>query len=105
MRQHRQGNSGIFACDDWRPGSNSGFKKAVRAGFKKVFQRCLRLLLSDFPVDYGHVRSVPIGAFNSKRAPWNSWYNVPVFLRAWRRLIEDQRCLSYDWTVKVDMVP
>lgn len=32
-------------------------------------------------------------------------YNVPVFLRAWKKLIEDQRCLSYAWTVKVDMVP
>ena len=30
-------------------------------------------------------------------------YNVPVFLRAWKKVLEDQRFRSYDWTVKVDM--
>ena len=83
MRQHRQSNSGIFGCDDWLPGSNSGFKEAVGAD-SEVFklESSLRLLLSDFPVRYGDVRSVAIGAFNSKRAPWNSWRPVRTGLLA-----------------------
>ena len=28
---------------------------------------------------------------------------MPVFLRAWKKVLEDQRFRSYDWTVKVDM--
>ena len=32
-----------------------------------------RLLLSDFPVSFQDVTAISIGAFNSKRAPWNSW--------------------------------
>jgi hypothetical protein len=36
-------------------------------------ERHLRLLLSDFPVSFQDVKSISIGAFNSKRAPWNSW--------------------------------
>lgn len=78
MRQHRSSATGIFRCDAW-------------------------FLLSDFPVHFQDVSSTTIGAFNSKRAPWNSWYNVPVFLRAWKKVLEDQRFRSYDWTVKVDM--
>ena len=145
-------------------------------------ERHLRLLLSDFPVSFQDVKSISIGAFNSKRAPWNSWlfgclgtlkdlkvglenpeaisaskhgenrhnahnlkserhcfersilhtvmffqgpgqagdfrclaggsfrsmhrplrYNVPVFLRAWNKVLEDKRFLLYDWTVKADM--
>ncbi|CAK9041198.1 unnamed protein product [Durusdinium trenchii] len=117
IRQHRERNTGIFRCDDW-------------------------LLLSDHPVSFQDVKSMSIGAFNSKRAPWNSWqepkmaasafeylmicqvveshrtvrgeqssekvmklnrYNVPVFLRAWKQVVdEDQRFQQYDWTVKVD---
>lgn len=78
MRQHRQSNTNIFRCDAW-------------------------LLLSDFQVSFQDVKSISIGAFNSKRAPWNSWYNVPVFLRAWNKVLEDKRFLLYDWTVKADM--
>ncbi|CAE8644392.1 unnamed protein product [Polarella glacialis] len=61
------------------------------------------LVISDDKVTFaGGEESVPIGAFNSQRAPWNSWYNVPLFVRAWQALIDDGRYKKFDWTVKVD---
>ncbi|CAK9087936.1 Hypothetical protein SCF082_LOCUS41551 [Durusdinium trenchii] len=72
-------------------------------GFLPLKKLTPKLLLSDHPVSFQDVKSMSIGAFNSKRAPWNSWYNVPVFLRAWKQVVdEDQRFQQYDWTVKVD---
>ncbi|CAJ1449702.1 unnamed protein product, partial [Effrenium voratum] len=78
MIMHRKQSVNIFGCDAW-------------------------LLLSDFPVSFQDVKSVPVGAFNSKRSPWNSWYNVPVFLRAWAQVVQDPRFQQFDWTVKLDM--
>jgi hypothetical protein len=30
-------------------------------------------------------------------------YNVPVFPRAWNKVLEDKRFLLYDWNVKADI--
>eukprot|EP00931_Biecheleriopsis_adriatica_P056676 TRINITY_DN33595_c0_g1_i1.p1 TRINITY_DN33595_c0_g1~~TRINITY_DN33595_c0_g1_i1.p1 ORF type:complete len:422 (-),score=77.59 TRINITY_DN33595_c0_g1_i1:16-1281(-) len=78
LKDHYARGTNIFACDAW-------------------------LVVSDFHVAVTeHADSVTIGAMNSQRSPWNSWYNVPVFLRAWDQVIKDGRFNKFNWTVKAD---
>ena len=46
-----------------------------------------RLLLSDHPVSFQDVKSMSIGAFNSKRAPWNSWQEPKMAASAFEYLM------------------
>jgi len=78
LKHHYELGINIFACDSF-------------------------LVVSDFPISLAPgVSSVAIGALHSKRAPWNSWYNVPEFLRAWDAVMGHSRANKSDWTVKVD---
>jgi len=66
---------GIFACDAWS-------------------------VLSD-----GNLDPIPItniGSMRSPMAPWGSYYNAEVFVKAWEYVTADGRYLENAWTVKAD---
>eukprot|EP00440_Ansanella_granifera_P039167 gb/GFBE01042492.1/.p1 GENE.gb/GFBE01042492.1/~~gb/GFBE01042492.1/.p1 ORF type:complete len:1231 (+),score=164.15 gb/GFBE01042492.1/:1-3693(+) len=79
LKDHFQHNDHIFACDAF-------------------------LVFTDVEVTLAPgVKTVAIGSFDSRRTPWKTWYNVPVFARAWQALVQDGRWKTYEWTVKVDL--
>lgn len=64
------------------------------------------LTLTDNAIDVG-TRDDPemttaIGSLECDMGSWGSWANAPVFLKAWKAVIEDGRFRRYDWTVKLD---
>jgi len=55
--------------------------------------------------DTANLACVPvtnIGSVQSKLAPWGSWYNSEVFLRAWDTVVKEQKYARHAWTTKVD---
>lgn len=74
-RDHYAKKQSIFACESW-----SVFADGA---------------LDPIPV-------TQLGGFNSKWAPWGSFYNTQVFLRAWDALFKEGKWKSQGWTVKVD---
>jgi len=66
---------GIFACNTWS-------------------------VMADGALDPLPVKN--IGTLNSKMAPWGSYYNAEVFVRAWEAVIKDGQYLTADWVVKAD---
>jgi len=78
----------------------------VRASFTKrqsVFGCDGYDVMSDYSVDLGEdVHMILIGNITSPKAYWGSVANGQSFVRAWDRLLSEERYWQYSWTVKVD---
>lgn len=43
-----------------------------------------------------------IGDLHAKHCEWGSWCNAEVFVRAWRKVVDNNQYFNHHWTVKCD---
>lgn len=77
---------GIFRCDHWSVYADNSLPLG-KSGPSAVE-------IPGPPVQKGHVPGEP--------KKWQMWLNTEVFLRAWKKVVNDTRAMSSDWIVKID---